>query len=313
MRRAGTCIAMFTVAVSPMFLARAGTITVDRVFADGIYVREIGAKPPKPDETLYYPFSSDEGSTAMDAGTNGYDGTVSGCVWTNAGPHSGCMFFDGSDDYIDVGAAPNFPSWEQYSVSVWFLHNGGGDYSPGYGHKIIDKTSWYHDWYLSVYPSDGCLAFGMYEGGGAGNGMGGGSANYMDSTWHHVSVVRNGILGWFWVDGVLTGSSTCMVSVSSSSDVCIGNSFSGDYYQRKSWSGMLDEVRIYDRALSSNEVASLYLQGTLVATNGVAVNMTTNLTVNGSLTVTGRVSFASGVMYARPLGDLSCGIYTNTP
>jgi hypothetical protein len=315
--QSGKMIPAVLLAVCVPAFASAGTVTVDRVFADGIYVREIGMRPPRTGEALYYPFASDGGGTAADASGNGHGGTVSGCVWTDSGPFAGgCMFFDGSDDYIDVGAAPDFPAWDQYSVSVWFLHNGGGDWDSGYGHKILDKTAYCHDWYISLYPyANGCIAFGMYEGGGAGFGMGGGNTNYMDNAWHHVVVVRDGINGQFWVDGAQTGASTNMISVYSSSDVCVGNSFSDDYYQRKCWSGLLDEVRVFDRALGSNEVARLYAEGALLATNAApsAVSVTTNLTVCGGLTVTGRVSFASGVAYARPLGDLSCGIYTNAP
>ena len=305
---------VLAVGVSPA--VRAGTVTVDRVFADGVYAREIGMRPPATGEALYYPFSSDAGGTAADASGNGCDGAVSGCVWTGGGPHGGCMLFDGSDDYIDAGAAPNFPAWDQYSVSVWFLHNGGGDFGPGYGHKILDKTAWYHDWHLDVNPSDGHVGLSVYEGGGAGYGMGAGDRNYMDGLWHHAVVVRDGVSGWFWVDGVLTGASSNMVSVSSGSDVCVGNSFSGDGYQQKCWSGCIDEVRIYGRALSSNEVLRLYLENGLPQASGAAraaVSVATNLTVAGSLTVTGSVTFARGVFYSKPLGDLSCGVYTNAP
>jgi hypothetical protein len=302
-------IPLFLAAAAPLCVS-AGTVTVDRVLADGIYVREIGLRPPKTDEVLYYPFSTDEGGTVSDASGNGHDGAVSGCVWANSGPHGGCMSFDGSGDSIDVGSAPNFPTWSRYSVSVWFLHNGGGDFGAGYGHKILDKTSMMHDWKLTVYPSGGFVDLGLYESTG-GTSMNDGTINYMDNMWHHVVVVRDGTNGFLWVDGVLRYQNRSMISVNSSSDVCVGNSYSTDYYQRKSWSGFIDEVRIYDRSLSSNEVARLYTEGCLGARSAVCV--TTNLTVCGGLSVTGRVSFASGVAYARPLGDLSCGVYTNAP
>jgi len=315
--QSGKMIPAVLLAVCVPAFASAGTVTVDRVFADGIYVREIGMRPPRTGEALYYPFTSDGGGTAADASGNGHGGTVSGCVWTDSGPFAGgCMFFDGSDDYIGAGAAPDFPAWDQYSVSVWFLHNGGGDFGSGYGHKILDKTTWYHDWKLALYPEggSGSLYLGIYEG-GVGFGIADGSANYMDNAWHHLAVIRDGTNGQLWVDGVLKATGGGMFSVYSDIDVCVGNSFSGDSYQQKCWSGMLDEVRVFGRALGSNEVARLYAEGALLATNAApsAVSVTTNLTVCGSLTVTGRVSFARGVAYARPLGDLSWGIYTNTP
>jgi hypothetical protein len=95
--------------------------------------------------------------------------------------------------------------------------------------------------------------------------------------------------------------------------LCVGNSRVSNSYWAHGWSGMIDEVRIFDRALSSNEVSRLYTEGALTVTNIAmsAVSVTTNLTVCGGLTVTGAVSFVEGVRYARPLGDLSWGIYTN--
>jgi len=296
-------------------VAHAGTVTVDRIFADGIYVREIGMRPPKAPETLYYPFASDGGGTTEDMSGNGYVGTVSGCVWTNSGPHGGSVFFDGVNDYIDVGAAPDFPAWGAYTVSVWFLHNGGGDFGEydQCGHKIIDKTTWYHDWCIYLWPPNGGVGLRMYE-----NGFGyliDETVNYKDGVWHHVAVTRDGTDGQLWLDGVLKASCGTMFPVYSSSDVCVGNSFSGDSLQQKCWSGMLDEVRIFDRALSSNEVVRLYTEGALLATNAApdAVVVSTNLTVMGGLAVTGQVSFAGGVRYVLPLGDLSSGIYTNAP
>jgi len=228
------------------------------------------------------------------------------------------MFFDGASGYIDAGPTLDFPAWDQYTLSLWFLHNGGGylgDYQ--YGQKMIDKTSWYHDWRLYLWPgggNGGGIGLHMYENGFLYD-LCGAPVNYMDNAWHHVVVTRDGTNGQFWVDGAVTSSGGGMFSVYSDSDVCVGYSFSGDSYQQTCWSGMLDEVRVFDRALSSNEVASLYMEGALRMTNSVVnqVSVSTNLTVCGGLTVTGRVSFARGVFYSRPLGDLACGIYTNVP
>jgi hypothetical protein len=290
------------------FAADAGTVTAEKVYADEVLTREIGLRPP-PDGMLFYPFDEDEMGTVSDASGNGNDGAASGCVWTNAGHRSaGAMSFDGVDDSVNAGSVSNFPALDRYSVSLWFLHNGGGSFTPGYGQKMLDKTSWYHDWRLYLYPDDGGVGLYIYEG-GVGAGMGGRTGGYMDNTWHHVAVVRDGPDGQFWVDGDLHGTCTNMFSVYSTSDVCVGYSFSGDYYQRKSWSGLLDQVRIFGRAISAAEVASLYAEGAPSA----AVSVTTNLAVNGGLSVTGDVSFASGVLYSRPRGDLSCGIYTNAP
>ena len=141
-----------------------------------------------------------------------------------------------------------------------------------------------------------------------------GSSNYIDNAWHHAVAVRDGTNGWLWVDGVLKASSTRMFAVGSSlsTRLYIGYSYSSSSSHRKCWSGLLDEVRVYDHALRAEEIADLYAEGA-VSLCVPAVSVTTNLVVRGGLTVTGGVSFTRGVHYSRPLGDLSCGIYTNAP
>ena len=296
----------------------AGTVTAEKVYADEVLVREIGMRPPKAPEVLRYSFTEDQGGSVTDDSGNGLDGLAYGCVWSSGGPYAGgSMHFDGArdSDCLEVSGAPAFPAWDAYSVSVWFLHDGGGYLGPQYGHQMIDKTDWYHDWHLYLWPLEGSgVNLVLYEN-GTSAGLYDGTTNYMDSAWHHCVVIRNGNLGEMWMDGRLKSTSESMFSVYNSMTLCVGNSRVSNGYWCHSWSGNIDEVRIYDRALSSNEVARLYTEGALLVTNDVreAVSVSTNLTVCGGLTVTGRVSFAEGVRYALPLGDLSSGIYTNTP
>ena len=300
--------------------AVAGTVTVGTLRADEVRTSQLSLPPAAAtDAFLYYAFEEDAGSTVMDSSVNGYDGALSGCVWTNTGRYvGGAMSFDGYDDSIRASEAPNFPTWDVYSVSLWFLHDGGGYTGPQYGHKILDKTSYYHDWFISLYPvgaTGGTGAIGMSANeDGKFRAMNDDSHNYMDNQWHHLVVVRDGVNGEFWIDGVMKSSCTNMISITSTSDLCVGNSFSDDGYQCVSWSGMLDEVQIYDRALTTNEVADLYEEGALqLAAAPASISVMTNMVVNGSLTVTGGVSFVGGIRYTRPLGDLSSGIYTNAP
>jgi hypothetical protein len=306
---------MFAALAIPV-AAGAGTVTADRVLADQVLVREIGMRPPKAPDALYYSFDSDQGGSVTDDSGNGHDGTVYGSVWSSTGPYAGgAMGFNYDGACVEVGTAPDFPSWDAYSVSVWFLHDGGGYMDPSqYGHQMIDKTDWYHDWHLYLWPFGGSVGVGMYEN-GVGVGMGDGSINYMDNAWHHCVVIKNGNLGEFWIDGALKSTCDVLFPVYNSMTLCVGNSRVSNWYWAHSWSGKIDEIHIFDRAISSNEVARLYTEGSLPVTNvsASAVSVSTNLTVCGGLTVTGLVSFAEGVHYALPLGDLSCGIYTNRP
>lgn len=292
--------------------ARASVIRADAVEAGEVRTPVLSLPPGgEPDAVLYYPFEESSGQVAVDYSASGFDGAVTGAVWSSSGRfHGGAMSFDGHGDSISVGMEPNFPTWNQYSVSIWFLHDGGGDTGPQYGHKMLDMTSWYHDWYLKLNrTTDGSIGVLLQEGGVA-RGMGDSSKDYRDGQWHHVAVVRDGNSGQFWVDGVKTGNITNMISVTSTSALCVGNSFSGDPYQCKAWSGMLDEVQIYDRPLSAAEIGNLHSIGLL---RHCGVEVATNLVVGGSFSVSGGASFKGGVTYMLPLGDLSCGSYTNAP
>ena len=242
-----TIVILFSV-----YSLHASTVVVDNLYADEVFVSEISALNPET-AMIYYAFEENVGTVAADSTTNAHDGVISGCVWSSDGKYNGgSMTFSGNSSKISVTSAPNFPQWAKYSVSDWFLNNGGGDFGNGYGHKIIDKTSMMHDWYIMLYPtggSPGHIAFSSYES-STSRGMGNSDKNYMDNMWHHVVVVKDGTNGYFWVDGELKRTRNDMITVNSSSKLCIGNSNSTDGYQRKGWSGKLDEVRIYDYALS---------------------------------------------------------------
>ena len=263
---------------------------------------------------LFYDFAeAPTNGVVADRSGNGHNGAASGCAWTSAGRfHGGAMAFDSNADSVNAGTDLDFPAWERYTVSLWFRHDGGGDKGPQYGHKMLDKTDWYHDWHLHLHPPG-------QEGGGAGEigltlyearreaGFADNSRNYADGAWHHVAVVRDGTYGEFWVDGTLHSStSTDMMSVTNSAPVCVGNSYSGDSFQRKGWHGLLDEIRIFDRALSMDEVRALHAEGAL----RLGVYFDGGVDVRGGLDVAGGAAFG-GAVYARPLGDLSCGAFTN--
>ena len=262
---------------------------------------------------LFYDFAeAPTNGVVADRSGNGHNGAASGCAWTSAGRfHGGAMAFDSNADSVNAGTDLDFPAWERYTVSLWFRHDGGGDKGPQYGHKMLDKTDWYHDWHLHLHPPG-------QEGGGAGEigltlyearreaGFADNSRNYADGAWHHVAVVRDGTYGAFWVDGILRSTSTNMISVHNSSPVCVGNSYSGDSFQRKGWHGLLDEIRIFDRALSMDEVRALHAEGAL----RLGVYFDGGVDVRGGLDVAGGAAFG-GAVYARPLGDLSCGAFTN--
>jgi len=214
---------------------------------------------------LYYNFSVDGGTVANDASGNGHDGIITGAEWQDGGPNGGYLYFDGNADFVNAGTSVNYPAWDQYTISIWFLSDGGGD-NTGYGQKLLDKTSLYHDSYIRTVPDfyekRGLIGLYSYEG-GIERGLGSTNVVRGDNTWHHYVIVRDGADCTSWLDGEMTSSINNMISVNSSSPLYIGYSASTDAFQRKAWSGFIDEVRIYNRPISSTEVGMIWQAGSV--------------------------------------------------
>jgi hypothetical protein len=156
-------------------------------------------------------------------------------------------------------------------VSLWFLHDGGGDKIKA-SHKLIDKSEWFHDWYICMHAHGGginlpvgavrCMFYDQ-TGGKTATGIGDGTYDNTDKEWHHVVVKKDGENAEFWLDGVMSQSTTSARTVRNSNPLVIGNSMSGDPNQRIGWSGMIDEIMIFDRPLTGEEIQNYYKEGML--------------------------------------------------
>jgi concanavalin A-like lectin/glucanase superfamily protein len=76
--------------------------------------------------------------------------------------------------------------------------------------------------------------------------------DYSDGEWHHLAATRDGDKGKVYVDGVLIKEDTAM-------DGDLGGEITGWYLAQDGntngyFVGVMDEVRIYDRALTDQEV-----------------------------------------------------------
>ena len=228
---------------------------------------EAGTVPPQPPGPVptdglvaWYPFNGD----AEDETGNGYDGTLKGDIQLTAdrtGAPDSAFAFDGVDDYIDLGRSLNVPAWNDYTVSAWFLNDYDGAPIRSYGQKIIDKTTWFSDFYISLSWEDredpatlDRLVYQTYDNGSGSTFV---DDELRDGDWHHVAITRASSHGELWLDGELVGTADNIKTVDNDQPLLIGYSVSGDGFQRTYWDGALDDFRIYDRALDAEEIAAL--------------------------------------------------------
>lgn len=94
--------------------------------------------------------------------------------------------------------------------------------------------------------------------------------------WQHVAVVYNGSVA-FYVNGVNVSRGSSDISASINSSASVPLSIGGRFADGRDFNGAIDDIRIYNRALSAAEIAAFYALGT---DNGADV--TPPLRLNGS-------------------------------
>lgn len=205
----------------------------------------------------YYPFSGN----ADDATANHNNGAVSNATLTTDrfGNADSAYYFNGTNAYIQVPFQTYLDrnQTQGYTVAFWFRF----DNNPGYV-DILDKSHGWSDytsknWVIQITPADGSgtRTFGF----GGGNGSDWlGSADTpipLDAQWHHAAGTLLGQTFQFYVDGVLKSTATFEGTVVDT----VGDLFIGRHYDilDRYYQGDIDEIRLYQRALSGDEIAQL--------------------------------------------------------
>ncbi|MCH8118188.1 MAG: hypothetical protein IIC00_00500 [Planctomycetes bacterium] len=195
------------------------------------------------DPTLIAHWALDEaeGDIAFDsAGIN--DAFVIGSpAWQpTSGQVNGAIELDGVDDVVIAGPVLN-PADGQFSVFVWI--KGGAP-----GQVVISQTSnaggvnW-----LSADPLDGKLMTEL-KGTGRFNPPLMSESVVTDGDWHRVGFVRDGSDRILYVDDIEVARDTATNLESASGGLYIGAG--SDLEPGAFWSGLIDDVRIYSRALA---------------------------------------------------------------
>jgi hypothetical protein len=180
---------------------------------------------------------------------NGNDGTLSGDpLWQpSGGKVGGALEFDGIDDYISTPFILN-PGKGSMGVFAWI--KGG---LPG--QVIISQTGDFGGTWLSIDPAEGKLMIGFSE---VYFGALVSETVVTSGQWHHVGLVydMDKLHRLLYVDGVTVAEDTTFVAgMLSDGGLYIGAS--KDLDAGTFFSGLIDDVRIYNQALTAEEIAAL--------------------------------------------------------
>jgi hypothetical protein len=158
--------------------------------------------------------------------------------------------FDGADDYVNAGNGPSLTGMTALTLSALVKTSGTSGY-------IVAKTGVGYQYQWGMLVSSGNLFGIAWEvSGGTHLLASGGTIN--DGQWHlaTVTIVNNARID-IYIDAVVVASSTTVDlawNTNGTGNVNIGRIPDNAVYLN----GLIDDVRIYNRALSAQEVSLLY-------------------------------------------------------
>jgi hypothetical protein len=224
----------------------------------------------------YWPFCGN----ANDESGNGNDGAVNGAtlVEDRFGNAGSAYSFDGLDDYIIANAstALDASSYSEITLSAWV---NTVEFSPtGSASKIITHTSIDgsngQQYALSVQ-HDSALYFLAGTGQFEANGINVSSAVLFTNQWQHAIMTYDGESVRFYINGNLVFTKQESDNFPTSpTGALVFSSIQSSQYNRL-YNGLLDDIAIYNRALTPEEVTQLYaVQSTGDPTAGGGGNTT---------------------------------------
>lgn len=228
MEKNNSCVASAALAMLALILVRAGA-----------------AAAPAAEPNLVGHWKLD-GNANDSAGGN--HGTLIGDpTWANDPQRGWCLDFDGDGDHIDVGDDSSLTFSEQITVACWIQVRA---FDRNWN-AVVTKGD---DWVLARTRDDNRVAFLCL-------GLTGGgwpevySGDVNDGQWHHLAGVYDGAKLCLYQDGDCVDSKSLHGLINRKwSRVLIGeNGQAPDRY----WNGLIDDVRLYSRALSAEEIGVL--------------------------------------------------------
>ena len=181
-----------------------------------------------------------------------------------SGPFTNAFEFDGTGDYVSVAHDADLNVTGDITVSAWIYPHTFGSVDDE--NRIVFKGAGRHiENLFTLDIDDSNITFNLHENDGVGDTAAGcdatneecarGATTLSANTWYHVVGTYDGATARIYVNGALDGSNDFVSTGTGNTDpLMIG----GRDNNTDMFDGAIDDVRLYDRALSDSEVSAMY-------------------------------------------------------
>jgi hypothetical protein len=207
-------------------------------------------------------FDEDSGGEAKDASGNGHDGELVGnATWEKNGRFGSALSCDGSEAYVMVPDHEDFEFAGDFTIACWFQNDTPPSDHSGLVTKGYDKPSGAggdaKPWYLVYFLTSGTVDLYLRDASSV-NSRALGTTPVNDGEWHHVVAMKDGDKVKVYVDGKEDAAADAVDATYGENDQPLVFMV---HFQR--WiKGLMDEVAIFNRALSEDEI-NLIMNGGL--------------------------------------------------
>lgn len=214
-----------------------------------------GDNPITKGVVAWYWLNEGGGTRVNDLSGYNHPGTITGATWTS-GPFGPCLSFDASGDYVTIGTFANFfpvNTANAWAVSVWVLWDGVS-YSKYFlgGVGTGGRTFAFGNNNLA---NNGEFVALIRETDDTSTAVDADSLDPTANTWYHLVWTTDGATCSVYVNGQRSAaddaSHTGLYNLS-------GTVYIGQASATTVWGGKIDNVAIYNRALTAAEIQQLY-------------------------------------------------------
>ncbi len=204
----------------------------------------------------YYRLGELSGTTAIDRSGHGLDGTyLNGVTLGQAGAIVGdpntAAAFDGQNDLVQVGDSPLLQFSHGVTFEAWVYPTDASSDEP----VVAKEGTWQQTYWFGVYQGH----FGLLLNDGSQNGwalQARSSGSISNLRWQYIASTWDGTTWRNYLDGQLVQSGTWTGQIATSyAPLTIG---SNSLFDSTKFNGTIDEVAIYDHALSAEQITSHY-------------------------------------------------------